>query len=129
VQLTHTGQLPLAKARLSRLLATQFAGEPAEGVDFTERTPFYGQALAMFATLLGFVSLLIGAIVLFTVGNTMSTAVIERTVEIGTLRALGLRRDGIRRIFVCEGVLLGIAGAVLGVLLAAALAGIVNHSG
>ena len=72
---------------------------------------------------------LMSLMVLFTVGNTMSTAVIERTVEIGTLRALGLRRDGIRRIFVCEGVLLGIAGAVLGVLLAAAVGGLVNHSG
>jgi hypothetical protein len=61
--------------------------------------------------------------VLFTVGNTMSTAVIERTVEIGTLRAMGLRRGGIRRLFVCEGLLLGLVGAALGVLIAAAPGG------
>jgi putative ABC transport system permease protein len=129
LQLKHTWQLPAAKARLEQLLATQFKGEPTEVVDYTTLNPFYGQALAMFATLFGFVALLIGAIVLFTVGNTMSTAVIERTVEIGTLRAMGLRRGGIRRLFMCEGLLLGLAGAVLGVVTAAALAGVINQSG
>jgi putative ABC transport system permease protein len=129
VQLRHTDQVPAAKARIRQLLATRFPDEPTEVLDFAELNPFYGQALAMFATLFGFVSLLIGAIVLFTVGNTMSTAVIERTVEIGTLRAIGLRRSGIRRLFMCEGLVLGLAGAVLGVLGAAALAGVINHSG
>jgi putative ABC transport system permease protein len=83
---------PAAKARLEKLLARAFPGRAVRGLDFASLNPFYGQALAMFATLVGFVALLIGAIVLFTVGNTMSTAVIERTVEIGTLRAMGLRR-------------------------------------
>jgi putative ABC transport system permease protein len=59
----------------------------------------------------------------------MSMAVVERTVEIGTLRALGLRRAGIRRMFLCEGLLLGVAGAVLGVLIAALLGAAINHSG
>ena len=83
----------------------------------------------MFAAILGFVAVLIGAIVLFTVGNTMSMAVVERTVEIGTLRALGLRQAGIRRLFVSEGLLLGVSGALLGSLLALGLAWLINHSG
>jgi putative ABC transport system permease protein len=129
VQLKHTDQLPAAKARIEKLLATQFPQEPVEVLDFAALNPFYGQALAMFATLVGFVALLIGAIVLFTVGNTMSTAVMERTTEIGTLRAMGLRRSGIRRIFLCEGLMLGVAGAIIGVITASLLAGGINHSG
>jgi putative ABC transport system permease protein len=129
VQLQHTDQLPAAKARLQALLAERIEGEPTEVIDYAALNPFYGQALAMFATMFGFVAVLIGAIVLFTVGNTISTAVMERTVEIGTLRSIGLRRSGIRRLFMCEGLLLGIAGAVLGVLTAAALAALINHSG
>jgi len=72
---------------------------------------------------------LIGVIVLFTVGNTMSTAVLERTAEIGTLRAMGLRRSGIRRIFICEGLLLGVGGAVVGAAAALLAAQTINHSG
>ena len=45
----------------------------------------------MFAAIFGFIAVLIGAIVLFTVTNTMSMAVVERTAEIGTLRAIGLQ--------------------------------------
>jgi putative ABC transport system permease protein len=71
--------------------------------------------------------LLIGGIVLFTVSNTMNTAVVERTVEIGTLRAIGLRRAGIRYLFVTEGALLGVCGALLGVVLALTLSYLVNR--
>jgi putative ABC transport system permease protein len=96
-------------------------------LDFQALNPFYVQTLQMFDTIFGFVFLLIGAIVLFTVGNTMNTAIVERTVEIGTLRAIGLRRDGIRRLFVTEGALLGVSGAMLGVLLAFAVSIAVNR--
>ena len=63
---------------------------------------------------------------LFTVSNTMMAAVMERTTEIGTVRAVGLRQSGIRRLFVTEGFLLGCVGAVLGVLSAVLLATLVN---
>jgi outer membrane lipoprotein-sorting protein len=74
-------------------------------------------------------AILIGAIVLFTVSNTMNAAVVERTVEIGTLRAIGLRRAGIRTLFVSEGLLLGALGAIAGVAVALILAALINHSG
>jgi putative ABC transport system permease protein len=83
----------------------------------------------MFDTIFGFVFLLIGGIVLFTVSNTMNTTVVERTVEIGTLRAIGLRRSGILKLFVVEGALLGLAGALLGAVLALGLSAVINQSG
>jgi putative ABC transport system permease protein len=129
LQLQHTSQMPAAKARLEQLLATTWRGQPLEIQEFTTLNPFYGQSIGMFAAIFGFIAVLIGAIVLFTVGNTMSMAVVERTVEIGTLRAVGLRRGGIRRLFVCEGLALGLIGAVIGVLVSLALAAAVNHSG
>jgi len=129
LQLTHTKQIAEAKARLEQLLATSLGGEPLQIQEFTTLNPFYGQAIAMFAAIFGFMAVLIGAIVLFTVGNTMTMAVVERTTEIGTLRAMGLRRGGIRRLFVCEGLLLGLSGAVVGVLSALALAWLINHAG
>lgn len=129
VQLAHTSQIPAAKARIAELLSTSLRGEPLEVQDFEALNPFYGQAIGMFAAIFGFMAVLIGAIVLFTVGNTMSMAVVERTTEIGTLRAMGLRRAGIRRLFVCEGLLLGLIGALTGILVALVLAWLINHGG
>jgi putative ABC transport system permease protein len=129
LQLQHTSQMTAARARLEQLLATSFKDSPLEIQEFTTLNPFYGQSIGMFGALFSFIAVLIGAIVLFTVGNTMSMAVVERTVEIGTLRAIGLRRDGIRRLFICEGLLLGVIGAAMGVLIALILAYLINHAG
>ena len=107
----------MARQRLAELLRLDFPNEPLAIFDYETLNPFYGQTLAMFAAIFGFISVLMGAIVLFTVSNTMSMAVVERTAEIGTLRAIGIRRGGIRAMFVSEGLLLGCFGAVLGIAL------------
>jgi putative ABC transport system permease protein len=129
LQLRHTAQIPAAKQRLEEILRSTLSGEPLGVVDFEALNPFYGQTLGMFAAIFGFISVLIGAIVLFTVTNTMSMAVVERTAEIGTLRAIGLRRSGIRNMFVVEGVVLGCFGAVLGISCALAMAWVINQLG
>jgi putative ABC transport system permease protein len=129
IQLQHTNQIPAARKRLEQLLATEFKTEPLEVLDFRQLNPMYGQTVEFMDSMFGFISILIGVIVLFTIGNTMSTAVVERTVEIGTLRAIGLRRSGIRRLFLCEGVLLGVIGAIIGLLCSLAIAYLINHSG
>lgn len=129
IQLARTADLPAARARIEQLLRGGFDGQPLDVVDFATLNPFYDQTNRMFSVIFGFVFVLISAIVLFVISNTMSTAIIERTVEIGTLRAMGMRRGGIQALFVCEGALLGVAGASLGVLAALAIAAAVNHSG
>jgi putative ABC transport system permease protein len=129
LQLRHTAQIPAARQRLQQLLSSQFKEQPLEVLDFQALNPIYGQTNQFMDSMFGFIAMLIGVIVLFTIGNTMSTAVMERTVEIGTLRAMGLRRSGIRRLFLCEAAVLGSAGAVLGVLFALAIAYLINHSG
>jgi putative ABC transport system permease protein len=129
LQLRHTSDIPRAKQRIETLLATTLEGAPLAVYDFRDLNPYYGQTVALFAAIFSFISVLIGAIVLFTVGNTMNAAIVERTVEIGTLRAIGLRRGGVRRLFVSESLLLGVVGAVFGVLTALLLALLVNHSG
>jgi len=129
VQLRHTSQLPAARERLKELLAAGFAGQALDVLDFAAINPIYGQTNQFMDSMFGFIATLIGVIVLFTIGNTMSTAVVERTVEIGTLRAMGLRRSGIRRLFMSEALLLGVAGSIIGVSSALGIAYLINHSG
>ena len=127
LQLRHSDQVPAAVARLTPILAQFAKSQPLAVQSFRDLNPFFVQTIQMFDTIFGFVFVLIGAIVLFTVSNTMNTAVVERTVEIGTLRAIGLRRSGIRQLFVTEGTLLGVFGALLGVVLAFLVSAAVNR--
>lgn len=129
LQLQRSDQMPAARARLEELLRPYVSDQPLAVLDFRELNPFFVQTMLMFDTIFGFVFILIGSIVLFTVSNTMNTAVVERTVEIGTLRAIGLRRRGILQLFVLEGALLGFLGALAGVALALILSVSINNSG
>ncbi|MCH5377485.1 MAG: FtsX-like permease family protein, partial [Planctomycetes bacterium] len=56
-------------------------------------------------------------IVLQSVVNTIGMSVIERTRETGTLRALGLKRRGVRILFGAEAGALALFGCVIGMLL------------
>jgi len=53
----------------------------------------------------------------------------ERTSEIGTLRALGRRRAEIFKLFLLEGVALGTLSGLVGALVGAVLTGIIGHMG
>lgn len=128
IQLQHTAQIPAARQRLEALL-TESGLAGLEVLDFEALNPIYRQTNEFMDSMFGFIALLIGVIVLFTIGNTMSTAVVERTAEIGTLRAMGLRRSGIRRLFLCEALQLGLIGAASGVVVALGVAYAINHSG
>jgi putative ABC transport system permease protein len=52
------------------------------------------------------------------IANTMLISVLERTREIGIMKALGARNGQLQIIFVVEGALIGLAGSALGLLLA-----------
>jgi hypothetical protein len=70
----------------------------------------------------------IGLIVsLFGIANTMAMAVIERTREIGILKALGARGRDIRRVFLIEAAGIGTAGGVCG-LAAGLVAGVLMNA-
>ena len=129
LQLRHTAQTPQARDRLEQILVATSKNQPLEILDYEALNPFYGQTLSMFATIFGFIAVLIGSVVLFTISNTMSMTVVERTVEIGTVRAMGLRRSGIRAMFLAEAIVLGTAGSLLGVGMALATAWAINQLG
>jgi len=60
------------------------------------------------------------------IANTMYTAVLERTKEIGVLKALGARRRDVLLLFVAEAAVIGLAGGLIGTVIAVALARVGN---
>lgn len=52
------------------------------------------------------------------IGNTFRMMLLERTKEIGTMRALGMQRKEVLWVFLYEAIFLGLAGSLAGILLA-----------
>lgn len=63
-------------------------------------------------TITSFVALLVGVFIIF---NSFSIAVNQRWKEIGILRALGVERRNVQRMFLGEAVLMGVIGSLLGI--------------
>ena len=127
IQLHHTADMTKARTRLEVLFKQHSLD--LEIHDFKEMQPQYGQIVGFMGAIFSFISVIIGVIVLFTIVNTMSMTVMERTNEIGTARAMGVRRSGIRRQFLIEGWMLGAIGATAGVIVATLIANWFNHLG
>lgn len=79
---------------------------------------FYQSVRGLYNRIFGALGLIIGVIVVFVVTNAMAMAIIERTREIGTLRALGTLPSQLLRTLALEGMVLGGIGAACGALLA-----------
>ena len=129
VQLHRSVDVVGARERITSIIGAASYPQPLAVLDFREINPFFVQTINLFSTIFGFIFSLIGAIVLFTVMTTMNAAVVERTVEIGTLRAIGLRRGGVRSLFASEGFLLGASGSLAGICVALVVAAVVNSLG
>jgi putative ABC transport system permease protein len=79
---------------------------------------FYQAVRDLYNRIFGALGLIIGLIVVFVVTNAMAMAIIERTREIGTLRALGTLPSQLLRTLGMEGMVLGGVGAIGGAIMA-----------
>jgi putative ABC transport system permease protein len=69
--------------------------------------------ISAFLTSIGIVALIVGAVGVIT---TLYTSVIERTREIGTMKAIGALNRHILFLFLVEALLIGVFGATIGLL-------------
>jgi putative ABC transport system permease protein len=92
-------------------------GLPSEIRTWNELSLFYSKVRGMFDMIFTFLFLIVLVIVVMSVVNTMGIAVLERTREIGTLRALGLKRRGVGFLFAIEGAIIGLLGSIFGIVL------------
>jgi putative ABC transport system permease protein len=111
--LHNTDMTDQAMARLK----TEPTMKGFEVVPWTRLADFYNKTVALFSRQMGVVKLIIAVIIVLSISNTMTMSVMERTVEIGTAMALGVRRQRILVLFLLEGGLLGAIGGICGVTL------------
>ncbi|MEK6825630.1 MAG: ABC transporter permease [Nanoarchaeota archaeon] len=121
VQAESTNTIREVADRVEKKLRT-FRHVSEKTQDFTVLTPeeflaTFGAILTILTSfLLGIaaISLLVGGI---GIATTMFTSVLERTKEIGTMKAVGAKNSDILTLFLIESGLLGIVGGIIGVLL------------
>ncbi len=75
----------------------------------------------MFLVAIAGVSLIVGAV---GVANTMFTSVLEKTKEIGIMKAIGARNSDILKIFLLNAALIGLVGGLIGAFFGIMLSGV-----
>lgn len=116
-------------ARVEEALASKMSKTDFQIVSWTTLADFYNKTVALFSKQVDVMKLIIGLIIILTISNTQTMSVMERTTEIGTSLAIGLRNSEVMRLFLVEGVLIGIAGGVFGVVLGFGLAEAISAIG
>lgn len=116
ILLKDVGRTEAMRTRLTQKLRA--AGFDVEIQTWQELSDFYNQVHGMFDMIFGFIFSIVLTVVVMSVANSMGMTVVERTREIGTLRAIGLKRSGVIRLFTAESMLLTLIGCITGLVLA-----------
>jgi ABC-type lipoprotein release transport system permease subunit len=93
-----------------------------------EREP-WASSMTLVSAIKGFIQALIVFIGALAIFNTMTMAVMERSGEIGVMRAMGLTRPGTVGLFVVESLAIGLTGGVAGTAIGAAFGGWLERNG
>lgn len=126
VLLKNTDDTSSVRGDLQRLFARN--GWPLEMKEWSQLATFYHQVVMLYNGIFGFLGIVVFAIVIFSVANTIVMSIFERTREIGTLMAIGTTRATIWRLFLAEGLMIGVIGGVAGLLAGAGASWLVNHA-
>jgi putative ABC transport system permease protein len=96
---------------------------------WSQLSDFYAKAVALYDRQFGVLILIVLLLVLLSVANTVNMAAMERVGEFGTMMALGDPPRRLAALIMAESVLLGLGGALLGVVLGIIAAQLISGVG
>jgi len=111
VTIKHPDQINSVKQTLLNKLNA--AGYSIEARGWEQQSATYGKVKTLFGAIFRVLTIIITVIVLLTLLNTLQMAIAERTKEIGTMRAIGMLRKDVIKIFSIEGIMIAIVGCLL----------------
>ncbi len=74
---------------------------------------------------MGFVALAVASLGMF---NTFTISLLERTREIGLMKAMGMKSNEVRDLFMTESLVMGLGGGLLGLMIGLVLSTILNFA-
>jgi putative ABC transport system permease protein len=104
----------------------EWTGQKLDVTTWEDEVSFMSWTLQMLSGLSVVLLIILIAIVITGIMNTMWIAIRERTREIGALRAIGMQRWAVLRMFLFESLLLGLVGGGTGALAGAGFAATLN---
>ena len=110
-------------------LRSSFSGNSLDFVPWSDLADFYNKTAALFRKQVGVIEVIIAMIIILSISNTLMMNVVERTGEIGTAMAVGVTRAKIMRLFLLEGLMLGVAGGAIGLGLGSLAAYVISMIG
>ena len=105
------------------------ASRQLDVVPWYRQADFYLKTVALFSKQVAVLKIIIAVIIVLSVSNTLMMSVLERTVEIGTMMALGANARAVLRRFLTEGFVIGAVGGACGLGVGVAVALIVSAVG
>ena len=105
------------------------AGSPLVTRTWKDLNPSYSSLESFYSAFSGLAMMGVAVLVFFSVLEVLTISFLERSREIGTLRAFGTPRGRILGSFLLEGAFLGLIGSVLGALISVALVLVFNAIG
>ncbi len=101
-------------------------GLNVEAMNWKRAAYSYSQSVEGIAIIFNLLIIILAVVVFIIVMNTMTVSIIERTSEIGTMRAIGAKKSFVRMLFFTESGFLTIISSVIGIILAFIIMGIFN---
>lgn len=99
-----------------------------EMVTWLELADYYRQVMVFLSGMFMVIATIIIFVVVFSIVNTLTMSVFERVQEIGTIRAMGAPGISVVKLFILEGIMLGLIGGFLGIVIGGLTGWIVNSS-
>lgn len=93
-------------------------GLAVEAMNWKRAAYSYSQSVEGIGIIFNILIIILAVVVFIIVMNTMTVSIIERTSEIGTMRAIGAKKSFVRMLFFTESGFLTLVSSVIGIILA-----------
>ena len=124
VKLRNPDQAPRVTAELNAWFTQE--GIEAQAGGWKAAAGPFAQSIDVVRIIFNIAIIIVSVVAIIIMMNTLVISVIERTGEIGTMRALGAQRGFVRKMFLIEVLTIALVFGVVGTILGTGLVGILN---